>query len=269
MKIIDKISVAVISALIASIAEAHAKPVIVAVLDTGINEAVSNSGSLCKYGHKDFTNTSISDIVGHGSHISGLIDQYVKDTILVDKEDVATLRGKKANYCQVIVKFLDPRTSTAKSSVVAIIKALRWAIDLKVDVINISAGGAVSNKQEQLLIKKALDKGIKVVVAAGNEGCELGGYYLKTYGRQQYKHKCTFYPAMYDNRLTVVGSVDKYGIKAPHSNYGSYVNNWEWGVSRISYGKDQLLEEVGGTSQATAVKTGKIIRSMLFSQSSR
>ena len=238
-----------------------ARPIIVAVIDTGINPTLAKSNVLCKFGHRDFTQTSLTDTVGHGSHISGLIDQYVKDDVL-DEHKTVTI-ATKPNYCQVIIKFYDSNMPKDMTTTATMIKAIRWAIDINVDVINISAGGELPNSEESDLVRTALDKGIKIVAAAGNDGCELGTFSLKKVGLNFKTVQCRYYPAMYDQRITVVGNLCSDMTRAPSSNYGFYVNSWENGVDRTSYGVGSSLNISSGTSQATAIKTGKIVRSLL------
>lgn len=55
-----------------------------------------------------------------------------------------------------------------------IIKAIEKAIEDKVDIINISLGVNKTNTQIDSAVTKALEKGIFVVTAAGNDGPELG-----------------------------------------------------------------------------------------------
>jgi hypothetical protein len=89
-------------------------------------------------------------------------------------------------------------------------------------------------------------------VAAGNNHQELG-------------KNGKYFPAMSDKRVIVVGNLQQPNIRAPSSNFGPIVNAWEIGVNSISYSViDGQLSMMSGTSQATAIKTGKIIRSMIY-----
>src|SRR5690606_17888997 len=76
-----------------------AKPIIIAVIDTGISDKLKDGKFLCKMGHKDFTGTGLNDVHGHGTHVSGLIHQHAAKT---------ADWNKSANYCQVILKYWDP-----------------------------------------------------------------------------------------------------------------------------------------------------------------
>lgn len=220
----------------------------VAIIDTGINRDLFFKPTMCAKGHKDFTGTGLQDSNGHGSHISGLIDQYVKDMPFNKGFRPPNLQGKKVEYCQIIIKFYDSNifTDTGNTTV----EAIEHAIKLKVDYINYSAGGLKYIESEAKVIKKALDAGITVIVAAGNEHSDLT--------------KVPYYPAVIDPRLIVVGNTDFVSKKvAPSSNYGSAVDAWEIGTNRISYGSGKKLIYLSGTSQATAIHTGKLIKKKL------
>jgi subtilisin family serine protease len=242
----------------------------VAVIDTGIDPSFlehKTDYSLCESGHKDFTATAslfselkedITDHHGHGTHISGIIDQYAKDFILIKNGSGKDLAKHKVAYCQIILKYYDPKilnTDNLKNT----IAAFRWAIDQKVDIINYSGGGTEFSQAEHDVVMEALSKGIKVVAAAGNEHSNID------------KHK--YYPAMYDKRIYVVGNLVKPIVKkpsskrdddiAPSSNWGLSVNTWELGTNVISRLPAQVFGYMTGTSQATAIKSGKLVREML------
>lgn len=212
------------------------KQIVIAVIDTGIDR-LSNK-HLCTEGHKSFVSKNLNDFnplvdtYGHGTHVAGIIEA----------------NAGKADYCIVSLKFwsLDTDKNAGLSEMIL---ALQHAIKLKVDIINISGGGRTTSSTEEHLISKALDMGIKVVVAAGNNGHKL-------------THDCNFFPACYDDRLTVVGNLDQYQRRHPTSNYGAQVNTWAVGTDVISAYPGHRLARLTGTSQATAVITGKIVRTM-------
>lgn len=226
----------------------QSKKIVVAVLDTGIDPALKQSNMLCDKGHKDFTDTGLDDHHGHGTHVSGLIHQYALNLILTNnstQKDIEKFFNMKTNYCQVILKYYDPKNKNSGDTELA---ALKYAIKLKVDIINISGGGLTYVEEEKTLIKKALDMGIKVVVAAGNESNNLD--------------VVPYYPASLDSRLIVVGNLNSYNLRATTSNYGTKVNSWEHGVDVLSLLPNGAFGKLTGTSQATAIKTGKIINKM-------
>ena len=208
----------------------------VAVIDTGFGYGGAVSSHLCPTGHWDFVgqNTNVADTNGHGTNIAGLIEQHAGD----------------ANFCIIVLRFYSPYITGTKN-LENEINAMKRALALKVDFINISGGGPMSEPAELKVLGEILKKGIKVVVAAGNEKHDLN-------------KECDYYPACYKSRvkkalkkgLTVVGNLNKNGSRAPSSNHGSVVNVWEVGENQTAYGLTN-----SGTSQATAVTTGKLIRS--------
>jgi hypothetical protein len=228
------------------------KKIRVAVIDSGIHPSLMDKKFLCKEGHKDFTDTGLEDVNGHGSNVSGLIDQYVKDKI-IGMYSMPEILSTDADYCQIIIKFWDPRMKN--SALETTVAAFKYAISLNVDVINYSAGGTDYYKEEHKIIKKALDSGINIIVSAGNHANNI--------------EKHPFYPANLDPRLIVVGNLTIRNSRAETSNYGSIVDVWEIGQNRISYASDNTTSILSGTSQAAAVHTGKFIRKLILKSSSR
>lgn len=202
----------------------------IAVIDTGFdfNGKWSIQPKLCATGHKDFTGTGLQDSHGHGTHVAGLIASY----------------SREADYCLIILKFFDPReikADTLKSSS----KALEYAISQKVDIINYSAGGTAFDYAEAKAVKNALNAGITVVAAAGNEYSHLD--------------KKAYYPALYDARVVVVGAVTETLARLPASNYGPQVDVFENGSNVVSLAPNSSYVRMSGTSMATAIHTGKIV----------
>lgn len=225
--------------------------VVVAVIDTGIDESLMSKPWLCKSGHKDFTGAGLKDNHGHGTHIAGIVEQYAKDFPLElgSKRVPQDLDKKSADFCIIVIKYYDPKVST--DNLKNTINSFKWAIEQKVDIINYSGGGTEFSSEEFKQVKIALDKGIKFVAAAGNERSDID--------------KSKYYPAMYDKRIFIVGNlVTKHSQdRAPSSNYGKSVNTWEVGTNVMSRLPGATFGYMTGTSQATAVKSGKIVREML------
>jgi hypothetical protein len=216
------------------------KPTIVAVLDSGFGfKDLGHEAKLCKYGHKDFSmdrQFSVSyntvdpvpkDTHSHGTNIAGIIDGYAKKA--------------NTNYCLVIIKYFSA-FQTGQQNLSASIEAIKFATSIKADYINYSGGGPASSESERLAVIQFLNGGGKFVAAAGNEKSDLDLPENK------------YYPAVYDPRIVVVGNLDNDGKIALSSNYGRYVKQWEVGTNVEAFGLVMT-----GTSQATAVKTGKMI----------
>lgn len=222
---------------------AEAKPIVIAVIDTGFAFNIKSlpQKHLCKYGHKDFTNDQKfakylntkdkvpQDYIGHGTQIVGIIDRFANN----------------GNYCFVIIKFYSGTPVSSEQSKYSE-NAFKYIANLNPDIVNYSAGGIEFDQLEYNYIEKYLNNGGIFLAAAGNNGQDLG------------EKPNTFYPAMYDKRIIVVGNLENKANKNPSSNYGSPVTRWEIGTNVSSYGLTAT-----GTSQATATATGKIVRQLL------
>lgn len=219
--------------LIACIAQA--KQTKVMIVDTGYDfkskwqSYDSPKLKLCKSGHKDFTGTGIHDNNGHGTHIAGLIGKYADNS----------------NYCVVIVKFFDEKSSKNANTT---IDSFKYAIEQNVDIINYSAGGKQFMYEECEIVKKALDKGIIIVAAAGNNGSDLN---LKKY-----------YPAMCDPRVLKISNLDSSKRTIAETSNYSDDTILVSGTDLISTTPNDTLSIKSGTSQATAVYTGKLIKTL-------
>lgn len=187
----------------------------VAVIDTGLKMLYRPSAHLCKMGHKDLTGEGIHDYKGHGTNITGLI---------VNNAD-------SDKYCIVIIK------AYAKGKGFDITRALQYAYDIGVDIINLSGGGEGFRSDENQIVKKLLDRGTVLIFASGNNRTNLD-------------KNCNYYPACYDPRIFVIGS-----STTPSSNYGKKTVDVEYdGQDQTAFG-----ETFSGSSQATAIFTGKLV----------
>lgn len=221
----------------------HSGPIRVVVMDTGFGfKNLGHDAPLCEYGHRDFSidkqfDTSYltrvpipRDTNGHGTNIAGLIDKYAS---------FGTNR-----FCLVIVKYFSNK-QTPDQNAKASIQAFKYVNNLRAEIVNYSGGGNDVIPSEEKSVKSILDSGTKIIAAAGNDGNLLDGIFK------------TFYPALYDRRITVVGNLDNSGNREYLSNYGPFVTTWEHGVNQTAYGLTMT-----GTSQATAIVTGKTVSKM-------
>lgn len=229
------------------------KKIKVAVIDTGIDEKLLKGNSYCDDGHKDFTGEGIKDNHGHGTHISGIVDQYAKNHIFKPGKSPSEIDKLQENYCQIIIKYYDPK-AYRQDNLKNTIKSFKWAIEQGVQIINYSGGGTEFSKEEKAVVLEALNKGIIIVAAAGNERSDID------------KHK--YYPAMYDKRIHIVGNLVKLQPRevASSSNTGQSITDWEIGTNVLSRLPNMSYGFMTGTSQATAIKTGKLVREMLAGQ---
>lgn len=215
----------------------------IAVVDTGLNlkdrwpnAADSNmvEPKICPDLSKDFSHTTLNDEHGHGTHIAGLIAKYAEN----------------ANYCLIIYKYYR-RDIDGQMNLDNTIASFKEAVKQKVDVINYSGGGIIRSNEECEILKAALDAGIKVNAAAGNEGLDINFFH--------------FYPAMCDERINVVGGIDNRGLRMRMSNYsdnfGVKIHD-EYGQNQLSLLPNGEYGYMSGTSQATAIFTGKLVKQM-------
>lgn len=188
-----------------------AKTIKVAIIDSGLDNL--QGVKLCKSGLIDLTNSSMkSEYFKHGNNITHIIVDNL------ETED----------YCVYHIKaFSDVTKSIADTQAFAI------AILLGVDIINYSAGGAGGDIYEEAVVALAVAKGIKVFVAAGNDGHNLD-------------KNCNYFPACYKiAKLNVVGN-----LRNKTSNYGKIVNIVKDG-NNVKSGGVTLT----GSSQSTALAT--------------
>jgi len=211
-----------------------AKTINIAVIDTGIDAALPK---LCVTGHRSFAASNpnpLQDENGHGTHIAGIIISEAGD----------------GDYCIVSIKYYDDYVGS--NNLTNLVKSIQYAVDLKVDFINISSGGVDPNTAESKAIVRALNNGITVVVAAGNDGDDLD-------------KNCNYFPACYDTRIVMVGNLLNTcpPTPAPSSNHGKRVTRWEVGTNVLSALPSGKVGIKSGTSQATAVACGKLVKERL------
>lgn len=196
----------------------------ISIVDTGINLTPALAPYLCSEGHKDLTGRGLQDTVGHGTTMAFLIAQSISP----------------ATHCLVIIKWLDYGD---EGPINRFSDGLIQAAYSKAKYMNVSAGGRGFSRLEDMALRYAVDQGMRVIVAAGNDGLDLN-------------KDCSIYPACFmteSPNFYTVGALSPNGERAEFSNYGDIVDMWELGIIE---GVDGAL--MFGTSPATAVATGKI-----------
>lgn len=215
------------------------REIVIAIIDTGVDTSHPmlkkhlwtnpDPHSKKTHGWNFLDDTSeINDEHGHGTHISGIIVQN-----LLPHSNVKLMILK---YYKT--KALESETLTASN------KALEFAIEMNVDIINYSGGGNFPNPIEQSLFKKADEKKIFVVAAAGNDG--------RTTNTQG------FFPASYGfEHIISVASTNQEGDLLTSSNRGvDSVDIASYGENILSSLPQSRMGRLTGTSQATAQVTG-------------
>lgn len=212
-----------------------ASDVTVAVLDTGVDANHSDLRSLSiDYHHEGL---SSRDIVGHGTHVSGIISATTNNEVGVN--GVAR--------CKLLVHkvFADDPADDGEFYVDGdrYLRALNAVIEAGAKVLNLSLGGTLRSQAEQILFNRLERFGVTVVAAMGNE-FERGNP--------------TEYPAAYDN-VFAVGATAETDLRAAFANTGRHIQLAAPGsnilstlpATRSSYRDEVEYGSWSGTSMAT------------------
>lgn len=221
-------------------------PVLVAVIDTGINASHELFyGVLCDEGlwynaiekkrGRDYINDNCynGNLIGHGTHVAGIVAQEIKKYGLED-----------------YIKILPVKAGDSKGSFdsVAVVDAIGYVRDLatqnKTIVINMSLTSYYwgKNSDVDVAVQSAVRGGVIVCAAAGNEG-----YNSSSAG------KSLGSPACLENVIGVMNYKEGL-IPAPKSNYGAAYDIAAPGQNIISAAKSDETEPYctkDGTSMAT------------------
>lgn len=214
--------------------------VLVAVVDTGIQfnhpflkdnlYTVKGKASGNDYGvdfSKDSTSSTPKDSHGHGTHVAGIIKSIYPEVKLL------------------ALKYYNPLAS-GHANLTSTIKALKYAVDNNVAIINYSGGGPEPSSAEKKVLEEAERKGILVIAAAGNEKSNID---IK---------KNAYYPASYGlSNIITVAAHDELNKVIASSNWGSKSVD----IAAPGFRIKSALPGNGagmmtGTSQATAFVTG-------------
>lgn len=202
---------------------------LVAVLDTGCqNNHPDLAGQVVLA--KDFTGSGSGhdDRAGHGTHCSGIIAAIDNDTGVVGV----------APECKLAIgKVLGDSGSGGSSGIAA---GIRWAMLNGAHVISMSLGSPSPDQQIHTAIREAVEKGIIVIAAAGNEGPGNG-----TVG----------YPGGHPE-CVCVGAFDANGKIANFSSRGGQLDVAGPGVNVLSTIPGSRYAKMSGTSMATPYVAG-------------
>ena len=172
----------------------------VAVLDTGIDADHPDLENVVD--HYQHTGLKAEDLVGHGTHVAGIIAAETNNGIGVT--GVARCRIKAW-------KIFADKPHPVWGFIVdgqRYLQALNEVVAARVSVVNLSIGGTASSQVEALLFQRLEREGISVVAAMGNEYEE--GNPVE-------------YPGAYDGVLAV-GAIAENLRRSPFSNTGSHID---------------------------------------------
>lgn len=204
--------------------ETRGKGIKVAVLDTGIDYNHPDLKVNVK-GGINFTTSNSADYMdrqGHGTHCAGVIGAAINNGGVV---------GVAPEVDLYAVKVLG---DNGEGSLEWIIKGIEWCIANNIQVVSMSLGGPDSIVGLKNVVKKATEKGIILVAAAGNEGAGKD-----TVG----------YPASYDEVISVA-AVDTKEKRGSFSSTSSEVDIAAAGVNVLSTYPGNKYARLSGTSMA-------------------
>ncbi len=175
--------------------------VVVGLIDNGIDfDHPLFEGSIETYGFDfveddDDPSEEPGDLYGHGTFVAGLVKLVAPDARLVP------LRAFQ---------------SDGYGSTYAISKAIYWAVEHDIDIVNLSFGLYSSYPTLEKAVEDAVRAGVVVVAAAGNDGVPVASY-----------------PAAYDG-VIAVGAIDTLELLADFSNFGDFLDVCAPGVNVYS-----------------------------------
>ncbi|MBG9454778.1 peptidase S8 [Lysinibacillus sphaericus] len=211
----------------------------VAVIDSGVDfkHPDLKSQVLPPYNAAAPANTSYP--AGHGTHVAGIISA-AKDN---------GIGGHGINPNAKILP-IDVFNGGKGADDFVIAQGILYAIEQGADVINMSLGGYGENSLLKDAVQKAIDKGITIVAAAGNESTDDYSF-----------------PASYEGVISV-GSTNDRNELSGYSNYGPSVDVVAPGEGVYSTFYDEKKESSfkvdSGTSMASPIVAG--IASLLKSK---
>ena len=251
-----------------------AKPVIVAVIDTGLDwnhksidwdKIWRNPKEIPDNGIDDDNNGYVDDVIGwdflkgdpkpwdhdgHGTLIAGIIAG--------DWNDKTGIAGINPFARLMILKALNNFGHTRASYVA---RAIAYAADNGARVINLSVGGKEISKVEQIAIDHAYAKGVVIVVAAGNEGSDVSKF-----GMTGSEKVLTVAASDFEDKRVVFSNWGKVSVAAPGIDVLSLrarrtdtmlgIQDVKYAAGEAYVGEDKRYYRASGTSFSAPMVSG-------------
>lgn len=201
--------------------------VTIAVLDTG-----------CDLLHEDLKDNLLEgknyikpdsppeDDCGHGTHVIGTL-------VAINHNNIIGIAPKAK------VRPIKVLNSKGDGNLKNVSDAIRWCIDMKVDLISMSLGSPTPVQEVRKAIQAAAQKGIVTFCAAGNAG----------------NTKDVFFPAAYPETIAI-GAIDSSMKRAGFSNTGKNLDFMAPGVDILSTVPKNWYAKLSGTSMAQPFACG-------------
>lgn len=192
----------------------------IVVIDTGLGWHQADAPFLCKdypaIGEAGQKNGDPYDDNGHGTNVIGLI-------------------SKKMNYSKFCITSIKCKFENLDKYIATIVLTESMP---NLTILNLSIEGPHPEYTESGILKKLLNRGVKIVVAAGNDAINLNNH-------------CSAYPACYSAF-----------VKSPNfivvGGRGAFLGNTGKIVTKRRKSVRQGFPQMTGTSQATANMTGEL-----------
>lgn len=214
-------------------------PVTIAVIDQGVdmNHPDLKGRLLPSYNAVNPMNQGTPDF--HGTHVAGIVS--------ANKNNGIGGYGVNPNAKILPIDVFDGGWGATDY---AIAEGIKYAVEKGSKVINMSLGGPMDSPLIKEAVKKALEKNVVVIAAAGNTGDDTLSY-----------------PAAYEGVISV-GSINDKKKLSSFSSYGPSIDivapGEEIYAPIYEYGKQSSFAEMSGTSMASPMVAG--VASLLLSK---
>lgn len=204
----------------------QAEKVKVAIIDSGVNY----SDDINVYERKNFIpgeeelSVLYEDFSGHGTSVAGII---------AAKDNQEGITGINSNVELYSARVLDSKN---KAPIHLVVQAIEWAVEKKVNIINLSFTTSRDSKELRKAVERAYDAGILLIASTANKGKAE-------------------YPAAYDC-VMAVGAVDSNGNVSTFSSSNNQIEITAPGEKILSTDVFDTLSVHSGTSLAAAHVTG-------------
>ncbi|MCR4717476.1 MAG: S8 family serine peptidase, partial [Lachnospiraceae bacterium] len=183
-----------------------------------------------------------NDVIDASDDADETYEDSDNDLNLFEYNDLyGDIEGLNPNIDLTSLRVLDENNEAPVSRV---IEAIEWAIDNGINILNLSWGTNVDSPELHKVIKRAYNKGMLIIAAAGNDGT-------------------VSYPAKYDE-VIAVGSVDSMAKIASDSASGDGIELVAPAEDVIAYTSFGILTFTSGTSFAAPQVTA--LASILWQQ---
>jgi subtilisin family serine protease len=218
----------------------NADPVVVAVIDTGVNVNHPDLAGNTVAGYDFVTGqTNVVDLAGHGTAVSGCIAAVTNNG--VGTAGISGLANIKIAPYRTGGEYSGDTQLDVAYICAAILKAAERP---EVKVINMSFGGYGTFSSLAVAVSEAVSAGKVVVASSGNEGeswnARVGQY---------------SYPASYDHVISV-GAINKDNTRSSFSQYNDRVDLCAPGQSVLTTSRSGGYEYASGTSFSSPIVAG-------------